>query len=194
MQVDTTVADTSIAAASVSSDNLEGGAKAADEMAKLIGGQGFGRGDERAAGRLHHRAADPGLPQGDQEVPQHQAAPHPVRRRQPDQGGPGDHRAVLGPLRTWPACSPPTCSSPRAWTPGSRAPARPARSKIIGYDADPTQVSDLKSGVVAGADRAGALPGGRRRRCSRPSTRSPASRRSRSSPGWRSSPRPTSPR
>ena len=40
IQVDTTVNDKTIAAASISSDNIEGGAKAADALAKLIGSKG----------------------------------------------------------------------------------------------------------------------------------------------------------
>ena len=40
VQVDTTVSDTSIAVASISSNNQQGGALAADYLAKVMGGKG----------------------------------------------------------------------------------------------------------------------------------------------------------
>ena len=88
--------------ASISSDNIQGGAKAADALAKLIGDKGSVVVMNEQPGVSTTEQRIQGFIAGDQEVPEHQGADHPVRGRQPDQGSPGDHLALRrqpGPVR-----------------------------------------------------------------------------------------------
>jgi ribose transport system substrate-binding protein len=147
VQVDTTVSDPSIAVASISSDNIQGGAKAADEMAKLIGGKGsvivmneqagVSTTEARIKGFLQEIKKYPGIkPLSTQYVGDNPAkaaqAITAVYAANPDLGGVFATNVLVA----------------QGVDTGLKTAHAANKIKIIGYDADPTQVQDLKSGVV----------------------------------------------
>jgi len=147
VQVDTTVADTSIAAASVSSDNVQGGAKAADEMAKLIGGKGsvvvmneqpgVSTTEQRIQGFLKQIKKYPNIkPLATQYV-----GDNPAKAAQAITALYSAHSDLAGVFAT-------NVLVAQGVDTGLKSTGAASKVKIIGYDADPTQVSDLKSGVV----------------------------------------------
>ena len=70
--VDTTLANTSILTSAISSDNYQGGEKAADTIASLAHDKGAGGRHQRDAERVHHRSSPGRVPGRDEEVPQHE--------------------------------------------------------------------------------------------------------------------------
>ncbi len=70
--VDTTLANTSILTSAISSDNYQGGEKAADTIASLAHDKGDVAVINVHAERLHHRPAPRRFPGRDEEVPQHE--------------------------------------------------------------------------------------------------------------------------
>ncbi|HEX3834716.1 MAG TPA: ABC transporter substrate-binding protein [Solirubrobacteraceae bacterium] len=147
VQVDTTVADKSIAAASVSSNNLEGGAKAADEMAKLIGGKGsvvvmneqpgVSTTEQRIQGFLQEIKKFPNI----KPLPTQYVGDNPTKAAQAITALYSAHSDLAGVFAT-------NVLVAEGVDTGLKSTGAASKVKIIGYDADPTQVSDLKSGVV----------------------------------------------
>jgi ribose transport system substrate-binding protein len=147
VQVDTTVAGKSIAAASISSNNIEGGAKAADEMAKLIGSKGsvvvmneqpgVSTTEQRIQGFLQEIKKYPNIkPLGTQYV-----GDNPTKAAQAITALYSAHPDLAGVFAT-------NVLVAEGVDTGLKSTGAASKVKIIGYDADPTQVSDLKSGVV----------------------------------------------
>jgi ribose transport system substrate-binding protein len=147
VQVDTTVADKSIAAASVSSDNIEGGAKAADEMAKLVGGKGsvvvmneqpgVSTTEQRIQGFLQEIKKFPNI----KPLPTQYVGDNPTKAAQAITALYSAHSDLAGVFAT-------NVLVAEGVDTGLKSTGAASKVKIIGYDADPTQVSDLKSGVV----------------------------------------------
>jgi ribose transport system substrate-binding protein len=147
VQVDTTVADKSIAAASVSSNNIEGGAKAADEMAKLIGGKGsvvvmneqpgVSTTEQRIQGFLQEIKKFPNI----KPLPTQYVGDNPSKAAQAITALYSAHSDLAGVFAT-------NVLVAEGVDTGLKSTGAASKVKIIGYDADPTQVSDLKSGVV----------------------------------------------
>lgn len=146
IQVDTTVSDASIASASISSNNLEGGAKAADELAKEIGGKGsvivmneqagVSTTEARIQGFLQEIKKYPGIkPLATQYV-----GDNPAKAAQAITAVYAAHPDLAGVFAT-------NVLVAQGVDTGLKT-AHASKIKIIGYDADPTQVADLKSGVV----------------------------------------------
>jgi ribose transport system substrate-binding protein len=147
IQVDTTVNDKTIAVASISSDNLQGGAKAADYLAKIMGGKGsvivmneqpgVSTTMARIAGFTQEIKKFPGIKQ----LPTQYTGDNPAKAAQaitavyaanPDLGGVFATNVLVA----------------QGVDTGLKTAHATSKVKIIGYDADPTQVADLKSGVV----------------------------------------------
>jgi ribose transport system substrate-binding protein len=146
VQVDTTVSDPTIAVASISSDNVLGGAKAADEMNKLIGGKGsvivmneqpgVSTTEARIKGFLQEIKKYPGIhPLSTQYV-----GDNPTKAAQAITSVYAAHPDLAGVFAT-------NVLVAQGVDTGLKT-AHATKVKIIGYDADPTQVADLKSGVV----------------------------------------------
>ncbi|HLK42522.1 MAG TPA: ABC transporter substrate-binding protein [Thermoleophilia bacterium] len=146
IQVDTTVSDTSIAAASISSNNQQGGAKAADYLAKAMGGHGsvivmneqpgVSTTEARIAGFTQEIKKYPGIKQlptqytGDNPA-KAAAAITAVYAAHPDLGGVFATNVLVA----------------QGVDTGLKT-AHATKVKIVGYDADPTQIADLNAGVV----------------------------------------------
>jgi ribose transport system substrate-binding protein len=147
VQVDTTVADTSIAVASISSDNVQGGAKAADALAKLIGDKGsvvvmneqpgVSTTEQRIQGFLQEIKKYPNIkPLATQYV-----GDNPSKAAQAITALYSAHPDLAGVFAT-------NVLVAQGVDTGLKTAGVAKKVKIIGYDADPTQVADLKSGVV----------------------------------------------
>ena len=147
IQVDTTVSDPSIAVASISSNNIEGGAKAADEMAKLIGGKGsvivmneqagVSTTEGRIQGFLQEIKKYPGI----KPLPTQYVGDNPAKAAQAITAVYAAHPDLAGVFAT-------NVLVAQGVDTGLQTAHAASKIKIIGYDADPTQVADLKSGVV----------------------------------------------
>jgi ribose transport system substrate-binding protein len=146
IQVDTTVSDPSIAVASISSNNIEGGAMAADELAKEIGDKGsvivmneqagVSTTEARIQGFLQEIKKYPGIkPLATQYV-----GDNPAKAAQAITAVYAAHPDLAGVFAT-------NVLVAQGVDTGLKT-AHASKIKIIGYDADPTQVADLKSGVV----------------------------------------------
>jgi ribose transport system substrate-binding protein len=147
VQVDTTVADKSIAVASISSNNLEGGAKAADALAKLIGDKGsvvvmneqpgVSTTEQRIQGFLQEIKKYPNIkPLATQYV-----GDNPAKAAQAITALYSAHQDLAGVFAT-------NVLVAQGVDTGLKTAGVSSKVKMIGYDADPTQVADLKSGVV----------------------------------------------
>jgi ribose transport system substrate-binding protein len=146
IQVDTTVSDSSIATASISSNNNEGGAKAADELAKEIGGKGsvivmneqagVSTTEARIQGFLQEIKKYPGI----KPLPTQFVGDNPAKAAQAITAVYAAHPDLAGVFAT-------NVLVAQGVDTGLKT-AHASKIKIIGYDADPTQVADLKSGVV----------------------------------------------
>jgi ribose transport system substrate-binding protein len=147
IQVDTTVSDPSIAAASISSNNVEGGAKAADELAKLIGDKGsvivmneqagVSTTEARIQGFLQEIKKYPGIkPLATQYV-----GDNPAKAAQAITAVYAAHPDLAGVFAT-------NVLVAQGVDTGLTTAHAASKIKIVGYDADPTQVADLKSGIV----------------------------------------------
>ncbi|MGI8712879.1 MAG: ABC transporter substrate-binding protein [Solirubrobacteraceae bacterium] len=147
VQVDTTVSDASIAAASISSDNVQGGAKAADEMAKLIGNKGsvvvmneqpgVSTTEQRIQGFLKEIKKFPNI----KPLPTQYVGDNPAKAAQAITALYSAHQDLAGVFAT-------NVLVAEGVDTGLKSSGAASKVKIIGYDADPTQVADLKSGVV----------------------------------------------
>jgi ribose transport system substrate-binding protein len=147
IQVDTTVSDSSIAAASISSDNEQGGAKAADEMDKLIGGKGsvivmneqpgVSTTEARIKGFLQEIKKYPGI----KALSTQYVGDNPAKAAAAITSVYAAHPDLAGVFAT-------NVLVAQGVDTGLKTAHAASKVKIIGYDADPTQVSDLKSGVV----------------------------------------------
>ncbi len=147
IQVDTTVSDTSIASASISSDNAQGGAKAADYLAKVMGGKGsvvvmneqagVSTTEARISGFTQEIKKYPGIHQlstqfvGDSPSKAAQAISS-LYAAHPDLGGVFATNVLVA----------------QGVDTGLKNAHATSKVKIVGYDADPTQVADLKAGIV----------------------------------------------
>lgn len=147
IQVDTTVSDKSIAAASISSNNLEGGAKAADALAKLVGSKGsvvvmneqpgVSTTEQRIQGFLQEIKKYPNIhPLATQYV-----GDNPAKAAQAITALYAAHHDLAGVFAT-------NVLVAEGVDTGLKTSGAASKVKIVGYDADPTQVSDLKKGVV----------------------------------------------
>jgi len=147
VQVDTTVSDKSIAVASISSNNLEGGAKAADALAKLIGGKGsvvvmneqpgVSTTEQRIQGFLKEIKKYPNIkPLATQYV-----GDNPAKAAQAITALYAAHSDLAGVFAT-------NVLVAEGVDTGLKTAGAASKVKIVGYDADPTQIADLKSGVV----------------------------------------------
>ena len=147
VQVDTTVNDKTIASASISSDNIQGGAKAADALAKLIGSKGsvvvmneqpgVSTTEQRIQGFIQEIKKYPNIKVlktqyvGDNPTKAAQAITS-LYAANPDLSGVFATNVLVA----------------QGVDTGLKTTGAASKVKIVGYDADPTQVSDLKSGVV----------------------------------------------
>jgi ribose transport system substrate-binding protein len=147
VQVDTTVSDKSIAVASISSDNLQGGAKAADEIAKLTGGKGsvvvmneqpgVSTTEQRIQGFLKEIKKYPNIkPLATQYV-----GDNPSKAAQAITALYAAHPDLAGVFAT-------NVLVAQGVDTGLKTAGAATKVKIVGYDADPTQVTDLKAGIV----------------------------------------------
>ena len=147
IQVDTTVSDKTIAAASISSNNIEGGAKAADALAKLIGDKGsvvvmneqpgVSTTEQRIQGFLQEIKKYPNIkPLATQYV-----GDNPSKAAQAITSLYSAHQDLSGVFAT-------NVLVAQGVDTGLKTAGVAGKVKIVGYDADPTQVADLKSGIV----------------------------------------------
>jgi ribose transport system substrate-binding protein len=147
VQVDTTVNDKSIAVASVSSDNEQGGAKAADYLAKVMNGKGsvivmneqpgVSTTMARIAGFTKEIKKFPGIKQ----LPTQYTGDNPAKAAQAITAVYAAHPDLGGVFATNVLVS-------EGVNTGLKTAHATGKVKIVGYDADPTQIADLKSGVV----------------------------------------------
>jgi ribose transport system substrate-binding protein len=147
VQVDTTVSNKSIAVASISSDNLQGGAKAADELAKLTGEKGsvvvmneqpgVSTTEQRIQGFLKEIKKYPNIkPLATQYV-----GDNPSKAAQAITALYAAHPDLAGVFAT-------NVLVAQGVDTGLKTAGAASKVKIVGYDADPTQVTDLKAGIV----------------------------------------------
>jgi ribose transport system substrate-binding protein len=147
VQVDTTVSNKSIAVASISSDNIQGGAKAADELAKLIGGKGsvvvmneqpgVSTTEQRIQGFLQEIKKYPNIkPLATQYV-----GDNPSKAAQAITALYAAHPDLAGVFAT-------NVLVAQGVDTGLKTAGAATKVKIVGYDADPTQITDLKAGIV----------------------------------------------
>jgi ribose transport system substrate-binding protein len=147
IQVDTTVSDPSIAAASISSNNIEGGAKAADELAKLIGDKGSVIVMNEQAGVSTTEARIQGFLQEIKKYPDikplatQYVGDNPAKAAQAITAVYAAHPDLAGVFAT-------NVLVAQGVDTGLTTAHAASKVKIVGYDADPTQVADLKSGIV----------------------------------------------
>ncbi|HTX07249.1 MAG TPA: ABC transporter substrate-binding protein [Solirubrobacteraceae bacterium] len=147
IQVDTTVSDPSIAAASISSNNIEGGAKAADELAKLIGDKGSVIVMNEQAGVSTTEARIQGFLQEIKKYPNikplatQYVGDNPAKAAQAITAVYAAHPDLSGVFAT-------NVLVAQGVDTGLTTAHAASKIKIVGYDADPTQVADLKSGIV----------------------------------------------
>lgn len=146
IQVDTTVSDNSIASASISSNNIQGGAKAADELAKEIGDKGSVVVMNEQPGVSTTEARIKGFTQeikkfsGIHQLSTQYVGDNPAKAAQAITAMYAAHPDLAGVFAT-------NVLVAQGVDTGLKN-AHATKVKIVGYDADPTQVSDLKSGVV----------------------------------------------
>jgi ribose transport system substrate-binding protein len=147
IQVDTTVANTSIASASISSDNVKGGELAAGELAKEMGGKGSVVVMNEQAGVSTTEARIKGFMIGIKKYPNITVLPtqyvgdNPAKAAAAITALYSAHQDLGGVFAT-------NVLVAQGVDTGLKTAGVSSKVKIIGYDADPTQVSDLKSGVV----------------------------------------------
>ena len=146
--VDTTLDDTSIAESQIASDNLGGGKAAADTLAKLIGGKGkvlvvnvkpgISTTDLRAKG-----FADEAKKLGLTYVGQQFDNDDPARASSIVTAELARYPDLKGIFAT-------NLFSAEGSASGLRSAGKLSKVKIVGFDAGPKQVKDLKEGVVQG--------------------------------------------
>jgi ribose transport system substrate-binding protein len=147
IQVDTHVSDNSIASASISSNNTQGGEDAAQELAKLIGYKGSVVVMNEQAGVSTTEARIAGFMKG---IKKYKGIT--VLKTQYTGDSPSQAASTITSLYS----AHPTLSGVFATNvlvaegtdTGLKTTGVAGKVKIVGYDADPEQVSDLKKGIV----------------------------------------------
>lgn len=147
IQVDTTVADGSIATASISSDNEQGGRLAADEVAKLVHDKGsvvvmneqpgVSTTEARIKGFSGEIKRFPNI----HELPTQYVGDNPAKAAQAITALLAAHPDLAGVFAT-------NVLVAEGVDTGLKTAGKAGSVQIVGYDADPTQIADLKSGVV----------------------------------------------
>lgn len=147
VQVDTHVSNNSIASASISSNNTEGGKLAAEELAKLIGDKGsvvvmneqpgVSTTEARIAGFLAEIKKFPHIT----ALKTQYTGDNPAQAAQTITALYAAHPDLSGVFATNVLVAEGTDT-------GLKSTGASGKVKIVGYDADPEQVSDLKKGVV----------------------------------------------
>ena len=147
IQVDTTVADNSIASASISSNNIEGGELAAQELAKEVGDKGSVVVMNEEAGVSTTEQRIQGFMKGIKKYPNITVLPTQYVGDNPSKAAAAitslyaAHQDLSGVFAT-------NVLVAQGVDTGLKTAGVAGKVRIVGYDADPTQVSDLKSGVV----------------------------------------------
>jgi ribose transport system substrate-binding protein len=147
VQVDTTVSDSSIASASISSDNKQGGAKAADALAKLVGSKGSVVVMNEQPGVSTTEQRIQGFTQEIKKYPNIKLLPtqfvgdNPAKAAQAITALYAAHSDLAGVFAT-------NVLVAQGVDTGLKTAGAASKVKIVGYDADPTQIADLKSGIV----------------------------------------------
>lgn len=146
IQVDTTVADKSIASASISSNNLKGGELAAQELAKLVGYKGSVVVMNEQPGVSTTEARIQGFMKGIKKyknikvLKTQYTGDNPAQAAQTITSLYSANPNLAGVFATNVLVAEGTDTGLK--TTGA------SKVKIVGYDADPEQISDLKKGVV----------------------------------------------
>jgi ribose transport system substrate-binding protein len=147
IQVDTTVSDTSIAAASISSDNIKGGEDAAGELAKEIGDKGSVVVMNEQAGVSTTEQRIQGFMKGIKKFPNIHVLQTQFVGDNPSKAAAAitslfsANQDLAGVFAT-------NVLVAQGVDTGLKNAGVAGKVKIVGYDADPTQIQDLKSGVV----------------------------------------------
>jgi ribose transport system substrate-binding protein len=147
IQVDTTVADKSIAVASISSNNVQGGELAAKQLAKEVGGKGSVVVMNEEAGVSTTEARIKGFMIGIKKYPNIQVLPTQFVGDNPSKASAAitslysAHQDLSGVFAT-------NTLVAEGVDTGLKTAGVSSKVKIIGYDADPTQIQDLNNGVV----------------------------------------------
>jgi ribose transport system substrate-binding protein len=147
VQVDTTVSDSSIASASISSDNKQGGAKAADALAKLVGSKGSVVVMNEQPGVSTTEQRIQGFTQEIKKYPNIKLLPtqfvgdNPAKAAQAITALYAAHSDLAGVFAT-------NVLVAQGVDTGLKTAGAASKVKIVGDDADPTQIADLKSGIV----------------------------------------------
>jgi ribose transport system substrate-binding protein len=147
IQVDTTVDNTSIASASISSNNVEGGELAAQALAKQVGDKGSVIVMNEQAGVSTTEARIKGFMIGIKKYPNITVLPTQYVGDNPSQAAAAitsvysAHQDLAGVFAT-------NVLVAQGVDTGLKTAGVAGKVKIVGYDADPTQVSQLKSGIV----------------------------------------------
>jgi ribose transport system substrate-binding protein len=147
IQVDTTVDNTSIASASISSNNIKGGELAAAELAKEMGDKGSVVVMNEQAGVSTTEARIKGFMIGIKKYPNITVLPTQYVGDNPSKAAAAitslysAHQDLGGVFAT-------NVLVAQGVDTGLKTAGVSQKVKIIGYDADPTQIADLKSGVV----------------------------------------------
>lgn len=147
IQVDTTVANKSIATASISSNNIKGGELAAQYLAKQLGGKGSVVVMNEQAGVSTTEARIAGFMKGIKKYPNITVLPTQYV---------GDNPAKAATAITSLYSAHPDLSGVFATNvlvaqgvgTGLKTAGAANKVKMVGYDADPTQIQQLKSGIV----------------------------------------------
>ena len=147
IQVDTTVDNTSIASASISSNNVEGGEKAAAELAKEVGDKGSVVVMNEQAGVSTTEARIQGFMKGIKKYPNITVLPtqyvgdNPAKAAAAITSLYSAHQDLAGVFAT-------NVLVAQGVGTGLKTAGVSSKVKMVGYDADPTQIAQLKSGVV----------------------------------------------
>jgi ribose transport system substrate-binding protein len=147
IQVDTTVSDKSIAAASISSDNIKGGEDAASELAKEIGDKGSVVVMNEQAGVSTTEQRIQGFMKGIKKFPN-------IHVLQTQFVGDNPSKAAAAITSLYSANQDlsgvfaTNVLVAQGVDTGLKNAGVAGKVKIVGYDADPTQIQDLKSGIV----------------------------------------------
>jgi ribose transport system substrate-binding protein len=147
IQVDTTVDNTSIASASISSNNVEGGELAAQALAKQVGDKGSVIVMNEQAGVSTTEARIKGFMIGIKKYPNITVLPTQYVGDNPSAAAAAitsvysAHQDLAGVFAT-------NVLVAQGVDTGLKTAGVAGKVKIVGYDADPTQVSQLKTGIV----------------------------------------------
>ena len=147
IQVDTTVADKSIAEASISSNNIKGGELAAQYLAKQLGGKGSVVVMNEQAGVSTTEARIAGFMKGIKKYPNITVLPtqyvgdNPAKAATAITSLYSAHQDLSGVFAT-------NVLVAQGVGTGLKTAGASSKVQMVGYDADPTQIQQLKSGVV----------------------------------------------